>query len=108
MSRLRLTALSAVHLALPRGVSARTTLFRVVEDHAQRVAGTGGEAADAVAHGDAVPAALASRRPLPRGEDHQLRSEEHTSELQSPYDIVCRLLLEKKKDTRQHKPPHAI
>src|SRR6266705_4697052 len=26
------------------------------------------------------------------------RSEEHTSELQSPYDIVCRLQLEKKKD----------
>src|SRR5437867_11642075 len=26
------------------------------------------------------------------------RSEEHTSELQSPYDIVCRLLLEKKND----------
>src|SRR5437867_12146052 len=25
-----------------------------------------------------------------------LRSEEHTSELQSPYDLVCRLLLEKK------------
>src|SRR5207248_10425366 len=32
-----------------------------------------------------------------------VRSEEHTSELQSPYDLVCRLLLEKKKknDTRQ-------
>src|SRR5437867_9456961 len=27
------------------------------------------------------------------------RSEEHTSELQSPYDLVCRLLLEKKKAT---------
>src|SRR5437867_6636889 len=26
-----------------------------------------------------------------------VRSEEHTSELQSPYDLVCRLLLEKKK-----------
>src|SRR5207248_9145395 len=26
----------------------------------------------------------------------QQRSEEHTSELQSPYDLVCRLLLEKK------------
>src|SRR5574340_1629103 len=26
-----------------------------------------------------------------------LRSEEHTSELQSPKDLVCRLLLEKKK-----------
>src|SRR5207248_9433511 len=29
--------------------------------------------------------------------DRVERSEEHTSELQSPYDIVCRLLLEKKK-----------
>src|SRR5207248_10522039 len=27
----------------------------------------------------------------------KFRSEEHTSELQSPYDLVCRLLLEKKK-----------
>src|SRR5438094_6422804 len=27
----------------------------------------------------------------------EFRSEEHTSELQSPYDLVCRLLLEKKK-----------
>src|SRR5207248_10817299 len=27
-----------------------------------------------------------------------VRSEEHTSELQSPYDLVCRLLLEKKKN----------
>src|SRR5438094_4054744 len=39
-----------------------------------------------------------------------LRSEEHTSELQSPYDLVCRLLLEKKKKrqksscTRKHIP----
>src|SRR5207248_11589266 len=29
--------------------------------------------------------------------DARGRSEEHTSELQSPYDLVCRLLLEKKK-----------
>src|SRR5207248_7064172 len=29
--------------------------------------------------------------------EHPDRSEEHTSELQSPYDLVCRLLLEKKK-----------
>src|SRR5207248_8744148 len=27
----------------------------------------------------------------------EIRAEEHTSELQSPYDLVCRLLLEKKK-----------
>src|SRR5438876_1347416 len=31
-----------------------------------------------------------------------LRSEEHTSELQSPVHLVCRLLLEKKKKTRRH------
>src|SRR5256885_8407450 len=29
------------------------------------------------------------------------RSEEHTSELQSPCNLVCRLLLEKKKNTAQ-------
>src|SRR5207248_11142682 len=38
----------------------------------------------------------------PGNEQHKkgewrVRSEEHTSELQSPYDLVCRLLLEKKK-----------
>src|SRR5256885_7413418 len=30
------------------------------------------------------------------------RSEEHTSELQSPCNLVCRLLLEKKKSERHH------
>src|SRR6267378_5351449 len=33
------------------------------------------------------------------------RSEEHTSELQSRRDLVCRLLLEKKKNTRKWLPP---
>src|SRR5207248_5599282 len=32
----------------------------------------------------------------PTGQANWGRSEEHTSELQSPYDLVCRLLLEKK------------
>src|SRR5256885_7643442 len=31
------------------------------------------------------------------------RSEEHTSELQSPCNLVCRLLLEKKKETRSYR-----
>src|SRR5260221_1860880 len=53
-----------------------TTLFRSVFD-AQRHGSTDGLA---VAHS---------------GED--IRSEEHTSELQSHSDLVCRLLLEKKK-----------
>src|SRR5260221_10100245 len=33
-----------------------------------------------------------------------LRSEEHTSELQSHSDLVCRLLLEKKKNTNHETP----
>src|SRR2546426_8583664 len=33
----------------------------------------------------------------PPGVENRDRSEEHTSELQSPCNIVCRLLLEKKK-----------
>src|SRR5256885_7344446 len=32
------------------------------------------------------------------------RSEEHTSELQSPCNLVCRLLLEKKKNTKLRRP----
>src|SRR5256885_8220334 len=32
--------------------------------------------------------------------DKDMRSEEHTSELQSPCNLVCRLLLEKKKNTK--------
>src|SRR5438094_8519660 len=50
-----------------------------------------------------VLAALAAIFPWELGEKAdafapaQTRSEEHTSELQSPYDLVCRLLLEKKK-----------
>src|SRR2546421_5816779 len=36
-------------------------------------------------------------RPSNRAYEPQFRSEEHTSELQSRSDLVCRLLLEKKK-----------
>src|SRR4051812_49930610 len=40
--------------------------------------------------------------PLPGGPSPGRRSEEHTSELQSHVNLVCRLLLEKKKKTRFH------
>src|SRR2546430_9970450 len=36
---------------------------------------------------------------------HPRRSEEHTSELQSQSNLVCRLLLEKKKTSKTHKIP---
>src|SRR2546422_6158411 len=53
------------------------------------------------------PAAAASRPPRgtpaelrdPRAPSTEARSEEHTSELQSRLHLVCRLLLEKKKNT---------
>src|SRR5438094_5752525 len=41
--------------------------------------------------------ALSLRRACSWAAPRPSRSEEHTSELQSPYDLVCRLLLEKKK-----------
>src|SRR5689334_24766786 len=37
-----------------------------------------------------------------------LRSEEHTSELQSQFHLVCRLLLEKKKKKSKLTRPHVI
>src|SRR5256886_3754370 len=37
--------------------------------------------------------------------DGKLRSEEHTSELQSQSNLVCRLLLEKKKNPASNSPP---
>src|SRR5256885_9628824 len=47
---------------------------------------------------DASPFAAADARILAEIRDHsEARSEEHTSELQSPCNLVCRLLLEKKK-----------
>src|SRR5256885_11334464 len=46
-------------------------------------------------HGDVALALLDVQMPEMNG--FELRSEEHTSELQSPCNLVCRLLLEKKK-----------
>src|SRR5260221_7834677 len=40
--------------------------------------------------------------------EQEARSEEHTSELQSHSDLVCRLLLEKKKKSRDDRPNPSI
>src|SRR5688572_31170915 len=66
----------------------------------------------------AVPPRVRSRNPPPRARSTrtsgrklpfgQPRSEEHTSELQSQSNLVCRLLLEKKKQHKnraQSQPP---
>src|SRR3989475_4747086 len=71
-----------------------TTLFR-----------SSGRGAPGVARGvrrgppGVVSAGLRGRHPTPRA-GPAARSEEHTSELQSQSNLVCRLLLEKKKYIR--------
>src|SRR5437764_11070950 len=73
-----------------------TTLFRSLQNllRAEMIA--------PVHHGDVCGEVGEEQRLLDRGisaadHEHVLRSEEHTSELQSPMYLVCRLLLEKKK-----------
>src|SRR2546421_5961737 len=81
-----------------------TTLFRSAMLRAMGGAGLGRRAFVRLAARTLVGAgALALARP-----EAVRRSEEHTSELQSRSDLVCRLLLEKKKKktkTRHGDPP---
>src|SRR5438874_5913929 len=86
-----------------------TTLFRSLVARAfRRVA----DQLDIAAPGDAPPGARSAdiHRAFPvigRGPELLIgkRSEEHTSELQSRRDIVCRLLLEKKKQILDRRCP---
>src|SRR5256885_3792702 len=73
-----------------------TTLFRSLAADLQRVVRDSEELLQSSA-GVAGEKAHALRERLARRLES--RSEEHTSELQSPCNIVCRLLLEKKKNT---------
>src|SRR5260221_3731302 len=84
-----------------------TTLFRSQQQETDRAVDCETVHADE-AH---IVGEQAARCRAERGAQHEhlhLRSEEHTSELQSHSDLVCRLLLEKKKQTavsashRQH------
>src|SRR5256885_3718976 len=59
--------------------------------------GSAGRLAGALDPGAGVPGRGRTAQPCPFADAHQPRSEEHTSELQSPCNLVCRLLLEKKK-----------
>src|SRR2546430_8783768 len=66
-----------------------TTLFRSVDNHRQRM--------PLLAHFAQQLRANLRFRYEENGLDQFTRSEEHTSELQSQSNLVCRLLLEKKK-----------
>src|SRR2546430_7338058 len=77
-----------------------TTLFRSVLQ-VRELAGGGNDAGDRGMRADVLECQLAPARSVhvsrPRGQGLAVRSEEHTSELQSQSNLVCRLLLEKKK-----------
>src|SRR2546430_6387857 len=53
------------------------------------------------------PSGAARKRGSSARSTSPTRSEEHTSELQSQSNLVCRLLLEKKKNTNQHTHPRS-
>src|SRR3712207_7351412 len=82
-----------------------TTLFRSnVRNDARRTATRIG----CPSAGEVPPprAGFGRRSPVPRAHQHvEVRSEEHTSELQSRQYLVCRLLLEKKKQRNHRTPP---
>src|SRR5438132_11178883 len=71
-----------------------TTLFRSRRGTARSFRPTGPETSD-----DSCPPPTTAGRDasVQPGAGRRTRSEEHTSELQSHSDLVCRLLLEKKK-----------
>src|SRR5256885_11981503 len=73
-----------------------TTLFRSAPSE-QRSGGRHGAGGDRAPWRGGGPGRHAARR-----------SEEHTSELQSPCNLVCRLLLEKKKKTKHREPEHTL
>src|SRR5688500_19633195 len=75
-----------------------TTLFRSRRCRAILIRGSG--ASTWIIQTCCVPGGL-SRSCSASSAKARCRSEEHTSELQSPCNLVCRLLLEKKKKKKQ-------
>src|SRR5438876_9278655 len=80
-----------------------TTLFRSLDphNHSGNIALGLGVKAPTGSHTATDTYFLASSSSIQYPVD-QSRSEEHTSELQSPVHLVCRLLLEKKKKTNKN------
>src|SRR5258708_22923415 len=76
-----------------------TTLFRSLKDAVYGGGEPTGEAHARMKGGMYLAGVIddATVRPPTEAPNAQERSEEHTSELQSPDHLVCRLLLEKKK-----------
>src|SRR5437867_6714792 len=85
---------SSAHGERPNSTTTRCRFVAAVEASAASIADVYSASGYAESAGES---AASKRRTTRRGLG--VRSEEHTSKLQSPYDLVCRLLLEKKKTT---------
>src|SRR2546426_2044329 len=103
----------------PRRSASATSTCRTAASRSPVTNGTSGFATPAFSRGAGRRGTTGARRGggAPRGEPRDRggygagssarpvgrhRSEEHTSELQSPCNLVCRLLLEKKKNKNKH------
>src|SRR5256885_13108707 len=85
-----------------------TTLFRSLSDASQTVTSRYDRTDDGSATYNSASVTMGFQHVVKAGKDERSiefmqntsdgRSEEHTSELQSPCNLVCRLLLEKKQD----------
>src|SRR5256885_8343381 len=84
-----------------------TTLFRSLLQGVMVVGGDGGDLGVGHRHLRVVSRQLQVLLVL-LGTVVAARSEEHTSELQSPCNLVCRLLLEKKKKPCFPSPPELL
>src|SRR2546426_7334765 len=92
--RRRVAGDSATAAAAARPITAST---RISAPHAGHAAAS---CARVSGRASSVTAPLTTSAPATAAyTPHGTRSEEHTSELQSPCNLVCRLLLEKKKKT---------
>src|SRR5699024_11448557 len=85
-----------------------------IDDCTKRTAGSGDEEyASGISHGlielgSVVPCNIRSENNQRDEHTDKERSEEHTSELQSRFDLVCRLLLEKKNVQHKQAEQHRI
>src|SRR5437763_8457499 len=85
-------------------VTATTEIYTLSLHDALPISGfrEGERRAAAAGHRIQVGTLLTAMRHAARSSEIAERSEEHTSELQSPMYLVCRLLLEKKKTRNNH------
>src|SRR5699024_4525209 len=92
------SSVSSVHLSKDATTSTTSQLNAIASDHLEPTQAVWfWQQPHTFAQVSTLPSSLSSSNPFELLFNDHSRSEEHTSELQSRFDLVCRLLLEKKK-----------